>query len=127
MILLNIRVFIDIASSIHVDMPVEEAIRFLELLGSRRWVSKDLSETLRILRSFDEYYESMRKKLLDYIFVPKDPADSITGKSTVQKIKLYVNGGVKRVELILDRRLDSTLVKSVLEEMGYRNVVIETS
>lgn len=124
---MTIRVFIDIASSIHVDMPVEEATRFLELLGSRRWVSKDLSEALRILRSFDEYYESTRKKLLDYIFVPKDPADSITGRSTVQKIRLYVDGEVKRVELILDRRLEPALVKSVLEEMGYRDVVIEPS
>ena len=109
---------VDMAKYKMVDLSLEDAIRVLEALREKRG-SSDIDETLRYLRNFDEFYEYMRKKFKDYIAPPHRPDDYIRGTATIDKVKLYKSGDEKRAVIIFDRRVKESLLREVLESLGY--------
>jgi hypothetical protein len=111
---------VDLAKYKHVDLPVEDAIKLLEKIAERiGGKTNDISETIRYIRNFNEFYEYMRKKFKDYIAPPRRPDDYIKGKVVVDKVKLYMDGESKRVVIVFDRRVDIDLISSCLRELGY--------
>jgi hypothetical protein len=111
---------VDLAKYKHVDLPAEDAIKLLEKISERiGGKTNDVSEAIRYIRNFDEFYEYMRKKFKDYIAPPRRPDDYIKGRVVVDKIKLYMDGEVKRVVIVFDRRVDTDLISSCLRELGY--------
>jgi hypothetical protein len=118
----SIDIVIDLARSPHVDLGVEEAVKLLKCIEEKAWSTRDLSETIRILNNFEEFYRYMRKKFEDYITPPKNSADSILGKVIVHKLRLYKTNETKRVEILFDRRFTVDIIIDCLKELGYTSI-----
>lgn len=122
---MSIRILVDLARSIHVFLPAEKAGEFLEKLGELRGLTLDIRESIRIINSFDEYYRYAKRRMMDYVFIPKDPRDSIEGRVAMQKLRLYYEGEERMAELILDRRVSLELVESALRDIGITDISVE--
>lgn len=124
----EVTIKIDLAKYKYVDLDVESALKLLdkivELLNKK---TNDVSEVVRYIRNFDDFYEYMRKKFKDYIAPPRKPDDFIKGNVVIDKVKLYKEGDEKRVVLVFDRRVDTALLEKALREIGFENVGIEKS
>ncbi|WFO75780.1 hypothetical protein J4526_02645 [Desulfurococcaceae archaeon MEX13E-LK6-19] len=121
----SVVVKIDIGKYKYVDVPLDDAIRLLEKIISVRGETRDLMESLRYLKNFDEFYSYMKKKFKDFITPPKEPKDLVMGKVVVDKVKLYVEDNDKRVIIVFDRRVDVSFIKEMLESIGYEDVEIQ--
>jgi len=119
----RIKIIVDLARSPHVTLKQEEALELLECIESHHGETRDLSEAMRIISNFDEFYNMARKKFEEYLFIPKDSRDTILGKVVVHKIKLEKNNG-KNAEIIFDRRFDIEILKKCLEEIGYSDIEV---
>ncbi len=117
---------LDLAKYKYVDLPADKALELLnaiaELIGKR---TSDMQEAERYIRNFDEFYEFMKKKFKDYLAPPHKPDDYIRGDVVIDKVRLYVEGDVKRVVLVFDRRIDVELLKKALNKLGFENVRVE--
>ena len=117
----EVVVRIDIAKYKFVDLDAGTALKLLEAL--REAVSRDPSdvrEVIRYIRNFDEFYEYMRRKFKDYIAPPHRPDDYIKGNVFVDKIKLYRGEhGEKRVVIVFDRRVKTSLIEEALRKLGF--------
>jgi len=120
---LSIKVVIDLAGSPHVVLKHEEALELLRCLGETAGTSKDLEESIRIIKSFDEFYKILKRKFEEYITPPKDHREVVMGKSIVHKIKLVMKNSDKYVELVLDRRMNIEYLKLCLTRLGFSEVV----
>lgn len=123
---MGVKVLVDLAKSVHVFLPAGKASEFLEKLGELRGYTLDIRESIRIINSFDEYYRYAKRRMMDYIFIPKDPRDSIEGRVAMQKLRLYYEGDEKMVELILDRRVSLELVERALRDIGVTDISVES-
>ncbi len=123
----RIVVEVDLAKYKYVDLSAEEAARLLEVISEELGrKSQDLSEALRYIKNFEEFYEYMRKKFKDYIAPPKRPDDFIKGTVVVDKVKLYKSeAGEKRVVIVFDRRFDLEKLKEALKKLGYEEVEVK--
>ncbi len=122
----HVVIEVDMAKYKHVDLPAEDAEKLLEAISKRvGGKTSDISEALRYIRNFNEFYEYMRKKFKDYIAPPRKPDDYIRGKVFVDKVKLYLDGDTKRVVIVFDRRVDLELLKTCLKEIGYEEVEVK--
>ncbi|AEM39492.1 hypothetical protein Pyrfu_1635 [Pyrolobus fumarii 1A] len=125
----KIVVEMDLAKYKYVDLPAEEAIKLLEtiaeVLGRR---TQDLSEAIRYVKNFEEFYEYMRKKFKDFIAPPRRPDDFIKGTVIVDKVRLYkTDTGEKRVVIVFDRRVDIEKLKEALKKIGYEEIEVKKS
>ncbi len=118
------KIILDITRSPHVVLGVEEAIDLLRCLGDRKGYTRDLSESLRMVENFDEFYGYMRRKFKDYLTPPKDPRDSLLGRIVVHKLKLFEENG-RRVEIVFDRRFNLVNIKECLKEIGFEEIEVE--
>ncbi len=118
----EVVVKVDMAKYKHVDLPADEAIKFLETVRDLSGKNPDdVREAIRYIRNFDEFYEYMRRKFKDYIAPPHKPSDYIKGLAFIDKVKLYRTGeGEKRVLLVFDRRVNTKLLEEALERLGYQ-------
>ncbi len=121
----KITIRIDLAKYKHVDLEVDEALKLLDALRRHFPNAGDIGEVIRYLKNFDEFLDYMRRKFKDYLPVPHKPDDYIRGTVTVDKVRLYKDGDVKRVVLIFDRRIDVNLLKKLLNEIGYSENLIQ--
>ncbi len=116
----KIVVEIDLGKYRSVDLSLPEAeellSRVVEKLG---YESNDVNETYRIIRNFDAFYETMRKKFKDHLAPAKSMNDMIRGTVIVDRVKLYTQGDEKRIVLIFDRRVPEDVIVESLREMGY--------
>ncbi len=103
-----------------VELPVDEAEKLLgeitELLGIE---PNDVNETYRILRNFDAFYETMKKKFKDYLVPSKSMNDMILGRVVIDKVKLIKEGDKKKVVLVFDRRVPTETIIEALKNLGY--------
>ncbi len=120
----RIKIIIDLARSPHVKLSDKEAMELLECILSHHGETRDLSEAMRIIANFDEFYNMARKKFEEYLFIPKDSRDAILGRVVVHKIKLEKNND-RNAEIIFDRRFDLDLLKKCLEEIGFSEIEVE--
>lgn len=113
---------VDMAKYKHVDLPVDEAVKFLEIVRELSGKNPDdIREAIRYIRNFDEFHEYMRRKFKDYIAPPHKPSDYIKGLAFIDKVKLYRDeGGEKRVLLVFDRRVSTRLLEEALGRLGYQ-------
>ncbi len=122
----RVQLRIDLAKYKSVDLTVDDALRLLDKLVEKLGRSTtDIDETRRYLRNFNEFYEYMQKKFKDYIAPPHRPDDYIRGNVVIDKVKLYVRDGEKRVVLVFDRHVDQSLIEDALRSLGYDVEVIK--
>ncbi len=116
----GIIIEVDMGKYKSIELNLEEAERVLskitELLG---FESNDVNETFRILRNFDAFYETMKKKFKDYLAPSKSMNDMIKGTVVVDRLRLIKEGDVRKVKIVFDRRISEDLLKEVLNELGY--------
>ncbi len=115
----EIVVRVDLGKYKYIDLPLEKAIEFLEKIAAVRGATLDITESLRYIRNFDEFYEYMRRKFKDFIFPPKDHREIIEGLVVVQKLKLYIANDLRMVTLVVDKRVSEDFLRMVLRDIGY--------
>jgi len=118
----EINVYYDIAKYLHVKLDREKALEFIDSIISKHGITRDLEETRRIIENFDEFYSIARRKSDGYLIIQKDSGDVVRGRVVVHKIRLIIEGNVKTVELIIDRRVSRELIESCLREIGFTKI-----
>lgn len=119
---MEINVYYDIAKYLHVKLDREKALEFIDSIISKHGITRDLEETRRIIENFDEFYSIARRKSDGYLIIQKDSGDVVRGRVVVHKIRLIIEGNVKTVELIIDRRVSRELIESCLREIGFTKI-----
>ncbi len=119
---MEINVYYDIAKYLHVKLDREKALEFIDSIISKHGITRDLEETRRIIENFDEFYSIARRKSDGYLIIQKDSGDVVRGRVVVHKIRLIIEGNVKTVELIIDRRVSRELIESCLREIGFSKI-----
>ncbi len=107
-----------------VELPVEDAVKLLEKAMENRGMTRDISESLRILKNFDEFYRVQQKRGRAYLTPPKEMRDMLYGKAFVDKIKLVSGVGGKRAVVMFDRRVGIDEIKEYLGRIGYKEIKI---
>ena len=116
----KIKVLVDGGKYKWVTLPKDEALKLLEMIEGELGNSpRDLQETMRYLRHFDEFYREMQKKFKDFIAPPHSLDDMIRGIVVVDKVALKKEGGKDLATIVFDRRVSVDLLKSLLEKLGY--------
>jgi len=118
----EINVYYDIAKYLHVKLDREKALEFIDSIISKHGITRDLEETRRVIENFDEFYSIARRKSDGYLIIQKDSGDVVRGRVVVHKIRLIIEGNVKTVELIIDRRVSRELIESCLREIGFSKI-----
>ncbi|MCE4599671.1 MAG: hypothetical protein F7C81_05685 [Desulfurococcales archaeon] len=117
----EVLIEVDMGKYKSVELSVEEAEKLLskitETLG---FESNDVNETFRILRNFDVFYDTMRKKFKDYLAPSKSMNDMIRGTVVVDRLRLIKEGDTRKVRIVFDRRISEDLLMEVLSELGYK-------
>ncbi|MEB3759667.1 MAG: hypothetical protein GSR72_06955 [Desulfurococcales archaeon] len=116
----EIVVEIDMGKYKSVELSVDEAEKLLRLIVEKLGIEpNDVNEAFRILRNFDVFYETQRKKFKDYLVPSKSMNDMILGRVVVDKLKLIKEGGKNRVVVVFDRRVPEETIIETLKELGY--------
>jgi len=116
----KVKILVDGGKYKWVELPKEEALELLEKIEGRLGKSpRDLQETMRYLRHFDEFYRDMKKRFKDFIAPPHSLDDMIRGIVVVDKISLKKEDGKDIATIVFDRRISVDLLKEILNEMGY--------
>ncbi len=111
---------VDLGKYKSVELDLEEAEKLLSLVTEELgFESNDANETYRILRNFEAFYETMKKKFKDYLVPSKSMNDMILGRVIVDKVKLIKEGDRKRVVIVFDRRVPVEVIEKALRKMGY--------
>lgn len=124
----KIVVEVDSGKYKNVELPLEEAERLLAIVTKKLgFESGDVNEAYRIMRNFDAFYETQKKKFKDYLVPSKSMNDMILGKVIVDKVKLVKEGNKRIVMISFDRRVPLDVIVEALNEMGYDVEVKEYS
>jgi len=116
----KVVVEVDLGKYKSVRLPLEEAEKLLDVVTEKLgFESNDVNETYRILRNFEAFYETMKKKFKDYLVPSKSMNDMILGKVVVDKVKLVKEGDKKFVVIVFDRRVPLEVIEEALRELGY--------
>ena len=116
----EIVVEIDMGKYKSVELSVDEAEKLLRLIVEKLGIEpNDVNEAFRILRNFDVFYETQKKKFKDYLVPSKSMNDMILGRVVVDKLKLIKEGGKNRVVVVFDRRVPEETIIEALKELGY--------
>ncbi|MEM0285290.1 MAG: hypothetical protein QXZ22_05620 [Sulfolobales archaeon] len=102
---------------IHLELSLENALRFLKLLKKKKGVYEDIEDSIRILENFDAFYEYIRKKHKEYVAPRKNEVDMLAGRVTVDKIKLEVDK-IKKVTIVFDKRVKIEEITEILRDLG---------
>jgi len=116
----TVVVEVDLGKYKSVRLPLEEAEQLLDIVTEKLgFESNDVNETYRILRNFEAFYETMKKKFKDYLVPSKSMNDMILGKVVVDKVKLIKEGDKRYVVIVFDRRVPVEVIVEALRELGY--------
>jgi len=111
---------IDMGKYKSVRLGQSEAEKLLALIVEELgYESTDAAETFRIIRNFESFYETMKKKFKDYLAPSKSLDDMIRGTVIVDRVKLLKENGENSVILVFDRRVGEDVIKRALEKLGY--------
>ncbi|MCE4620731.1 MAG: hypothetical protein F7C33_06905 [Desulfurococcales archaeon] len=126
-VLAKIVVEVDFGKYKNVRLPVDEAEKLIGIVTKKLgFESNDVNETYRILRNFDAFYETQKKKFKDYLVPSKSMNDMILGKVIIDKVKL-IREDRDYVVLSFDRRVPLEVIVDALRELGYEVEVKEQS
>ena len=116
----KVKILVDGGKYKWVELPKDEALELLEKIEGKLGRSpRDLQETMRYLRHFDEFYHDMKKRFKDFIAPPHSLDDMIRGIVVVDKVALKKEDGEEVATIVFDRRISVDLLKELLSEMGY--------
>lgn len=101
-----------------VEAKLEDAVRLVRELSNAHPDVGDLKECLRILANFDYFYSSMKKRMRDYLPLPHDVRDMLTGRVIIDKVGLHVEGGRRLVRIVFDKRISKGEIFKALEQAG---------
>ncbi len=111
---------IDMGKYKSVRLPLDVAEKLIVDVSKRLNVeSRDVMESLRIVRNFDEFYEFQQKKFKDYVVPDKDIGDMIKGAVVVDSIKLIKEGSERYVVITFDRRVKEEVIVDSLKSLGF--------
>jgi len=117
----QVKILVDGGKYKWVTLPKEDALKLLELIESEINASpRDLQETMRYLRHFDEFYRDMQKRFKDFIAPSHSISDMIKGIVVVDKVSLKKEGDKDVATIVFDRRVSQDLLKKLLEKLGYQ-------
>ncbi|UXD21920.1 hypothetical protein IPA_09550 [Ignicoccus pacificus DSM 13166] len=117
----EIKILVDGGKYKWVTLPKDEALKLLEMIeGELGRSPRDLQETMRYLRHFDEFYRDMKKRFKDFIAPSHSLDDMIRGVVVVDKVALKKEGDQDLATIVFDRRVKTELLKKLLEELGYK-------
>lgn len=117
---------VDLGKYRSVELDLEEAERLLSIITEKLgFESNDVNEAYRILRNFEAFYETMKKKFKDYLVPSKSMNDMILGRVVVDKLKLIKEGDKRKVVIVFDRRVPLEVIVEALKELGYEVEVKE--
>ena len=123
----KIVVEVDFGKYKNVKLPVDEAEKLIGIITKKLgFESNDVNETYRILRNFDAFYETQKKKFKDYLVPSKSMNDMILGKVIIDTVKL-IREDKDYVVLSFDRRVPLEVIVDALRELGYEVEVKEQS
>ncbi len=123
----KIVVEVDFGKYKNVKLPVDEAEKLIGIITKKLgFESNDVNETYRILRNFDAFYETQKKKFKDYLVPSKSMNDMILGKVIIDKVKL-IREDKDYVVLSFDRRVPLEVIVDALRDLGYEVEVKEQS
>ena len=126
-VLAKIVVEVDFGKYKNVKLPVDEAEKLIGIITKKLgFESNDVNETYRILRNFDAFYETQKKKFKDYLVPSKSMNDMILGKVIIDKVKL-IREDKDYVVLSFDRRVPLEVIVDALRDLGYEVEVKEQS
>ena len=112
---------------VYIESEVEDAIKILnQLRSSLGRDTEDLRDSIRILENFDVFYEMLRKKFKEFIAPRKSEADLIRGRVVVDKIRLFKEGGLRKVVIVFDKRVTPDDLERILNELGLKYVTETT-
>lgn len=116
----SVTLEVDMGKYKSVKVPLDVAERLIVDVSKRLNIeSKDVMESLRIVRNFDEFYEFQQKKFKDYVVPDKDISDMIRGAVVVDSLKLIKEGSSKEVVVTFDRRVDENVIIDSLKSLGF--------
>ena len=124
----TVKILIDGGKYKWVSLPKEDALKLLELIETEINASpRDLQETMRYLRHFDEFYREMQKRFKDFIAPSHSISDMIKGVVVVDKVSLKKEGDKDIATIVFDRRIPKEMLVKLLENMGYKvEIEVET-
>lgn len=122
---MSIKITIDLARSPHVVLDDKNTVELVKCLFEETGGTRDLEETLRIVKNFDEYYRFSKRKFEEYITPQKDHREVVLGRAVVHKLRLFMEDNNRKVELIFDRRFDIKVLENCLKNIGFKEIVIE--
>lgn len=99
-----------------VEGPAAEVAEVLRRVSSESGLTEDVKDTLRILSNFDAFYGMLKRKFKEYIAPKRSERDLISGRVLVDKVKLYVEEGVKKAAVIFDKRVTYDKIVKHLSE-----------
>ncbi len=116
----SIEILVDGGKYKWVTLPKEDALKLLEIIETELGASpRDLQETMRYLRHFDEFYKDMKKRFKDFIAPSHNLNDMIKGIVVVDKISLKKEGDKDLATIVFDRRISTELLEKALRKLGY--------
>ena len=116
----RVVVEVDMGKYKSVNLEHGEAEKLLStIIEELGYESTDAAETFRIIRNFDTFYETMKKKFKDYLAPSKSLDDMIRGTVIVDRVKLLREGDEKRVVIVFDRRISEETLAKALKKLGY--------
>lgn len=121
----KVTIEVDLASCMHVKLERSKALDLINAIIEAHGITKDLEETIRVVRNFDEYYQIARRRFETYIVIPKDVSESIRGRTVVSKVRLIREGDLRIVELVFDKRVPQSFIVEMLEKVGFKEVEIK--
>ncbi len=116
----SVTLEVDMGKYKSVTVPLDVAERLIVDVSKRLNIeSKDVMESLRIVRNFDEFYEFQQKKFKDYVVPDKDISDMIKGAVVVDSMKLIKEGSSREVVVTFDRRVNESVIIDSLRSLGF--------
>ncbi len=106
-----------------IRLRTDDAVKLIEQAYSMGRRSRDLEETMRILKNFDEFYKLQVRKNKSFLTPPKDLKEELEGKVLIDKVRLEEKNGEKLITILFDKRVKRDFVKKLLEGVGFRKIV----
>ena len=106
-----------------IKLKADEAVKLIEQAYRMGRRTRDLEETMRILRNFEEFYRLQVRKNKSFLTPPKELKEELEGKVLIDKVRLEEKNGERFITILFDKRVKREFVKSLLEKIGFSKVI----
>jgi len=118
---MKVKVIKYIGNYFGIETQVNEMIKIISKIRDElNYNTYDVEDTLRMLKSFDVFYDMMKRKFKHFISPRKSEADLIKGKVLVDKLKLFKEDNERFALIIFDRRVNYEKIVNVIKSLGLK-------